>query len=233
MTPLLSVIIPTFKRTYSLEKLLDYLNAQENIFLEIIVVDQNEPEFFKGSLALKLAKVIHITQNTPNVSLARNTGFKMAKASYLLFLDDDLVPHPSFCFEGISVFFKFPLIKSFIPLVYSDTGEKSAYNGIKHKMIKYYPENSELFAITDAMSASVFFERSFFELTGGFDVHLFDFAKTSEDHEFFLRMKQRKLTLWFVPFVEIFHDEKIAGGCDLRTAGYWNTRKKCIRAIAL
>lgn len=232
MIPQLSVIIPTYKRSDSLEKLIDCLNEQKNVLLEIIIVDQNKAGFFTGSLALKLSKLIHLKQSCPNASLARNTGFKKANAPYILFLDDDLVPDTSFCFNGISVFLKFPLIKSFIPLVFSEEGKKLAYNNSKRKFLKYYPENHEIFSITDSMSAAVFFERTYFFLTGGFDVHLFDFAKTSEDHEFFLRMKRKKMLLWFVPFVEIFHDDKIAGGCELRTSGYWETRKKCIRAMA-
>lgn len=230
--PELSVIIPTYKRTDSLDQILDCLQKQEDIEIEIIVVDQNEPGFFDNKLILKLGKVIHIIQEVPNVSIARNTGFKRSTAPYILFLDDDLIPTPVFCRKGIDIFKNYSLIKSFIPLVYTHEGEASAFLSVKRKMVKYYPEQTLIFSVTDAISAAVFFERSYFELTGGFDVHLFDFAKTSEDQEFFLRMKQRGLSLWFVPFIEIYHDEKIAGGCDLRTYGYWETRKKCIKAIA-
>ena len=51
----------------------------------------------------------------------------------------------------------------------------------------------------------LFFLRvNIFELTGGFDIHLFAFAKASEDVELFLRMQQRKLVLWFVSFWKSF-----------------------------
>ena len=103
---------------------------------------------------------------------------------------------------------------------------------IPEKLIRFYQQDTSVFSITDSISAAVFFERSYFKLSGGFDVHLFEFAKSSEDMELFLRMIQRNMTLWFVPFVEIFHDEKVPGGCELRTADYWISRRKNVRAMA-
>jgi len=46
-------------------------------------------------------------------------------------------------------------------------------------------------------------------------------------------MLSKKLVLWFVPLVSVYHDEKVAGGCDLRTEDYWKTREKCMKAWAL
>lgn len=230
--PLLSVVIPTYKRTDSLERVLDLLKAQDNIVLEIIVVDQNKPGYFNEALNTKLNEVIHIVQHIPNVSLARNTGFKRSTAPYILFLDDDLIPEPNFCRKGLDIFKQYPLIKSFVPLVYSSEGKGFSFSDARKKLIKFYQHDILVFSITDAISAAVFFERSYFQATGGFDIHLFDFAKAAEDMELFLRMRQRSMTLWFVSFVEIFHDEKVPGGCELRTADYWISRRKNVRAMA-
>jgi glycosyltransferase involved in cell wall biosynthesis len=230
--PELSVIIPTYKRTDSLDQILDCLQKQEDIEIEIIVVDQNEPGFFDNKLILKLGKIIHIIQEVPNVSSARNTGFKRSTAPYILFLDDDLIPTPVFCRKGIDIFKNYSLIKSFIPLVYTHEGEATAFLSVKRKMIKYYPEQTLIFSVTDALSAAVFFERSYFQQTGGFDNYLFEFAKASEDMELFLRMQKMNMVLWFVQSLKIFHDENVTGGCELRTAGYWVTRKKNARGMA-
>jgi Predicted glycosyltransferases len=230
--PDLSVIIPTYKRDESLERLLERLQSQENIILEVIVVDQNKPGFFNEALNKRLEQVIHIRQESPNTSLARNTGFKISKASHILFLDDDLMPEPEFCRKALDVFKKYPSIQSFIPLVYSYEGKEIALSDAKRKMIKSVTPDKSIFTITDAMSAAVFFERSYFKMSGGFDTYLFEFAQSAEDIEFFLRMRMRNMRLWFIPFVEIFHDEKVAGGCELRTAGYWVSRRKNIRGMA-
>lgn len=231
MKPELSVIIPTYKRTDSLEKVLDCLYKQENILLEIIVVDQNEAGYITNFLGAKLQGANHIIQDSPNASLARNNGFKNSTCNYILFLDDDLQPEPDFCKNALDIFQAYPLIKSYVPLVYSQDGKKTAMADVKNKQINFYPYNKTIFSITDALSAAVFFERSYFKLSGGFDVHLFEFAKSSEDMELFLRMKNRGMTLWFVPFLQIFHDETVIGGCDLRNDNYWSSRRKNVRAL--
>lgn len=233
MSPQLSIIIPTYKRNYSLQRLLNSLIQQQNISLEIIVVDQNEPGYFSIELMDILSKVIYIHQENPNTSLARNAGFKKSSAEYILFLDDDLTPDYYFCSKGLKVFADFPLIKCFVPLVYSDKGKESALVLGGKKRIDSYPGNNAVFSVTDEVSAAVFFERYYFKLSGGFDTYLFDFARTSEDFELFSRMRKRNMILWFVPTLEIFHDEKVEGGCELRVADYWVSRRKNIRALAL
>ena len=230
--PQLSVVIPTYNRTDSLERILDFLKVQENIILEIIVVDQNKPGYFNETLNAKLDGVTRIIQHIPNVSMARNNGFKRSTAPYILFLDDDLIPEPNFCKKGLDIFNQYPLVKSFVPLVYSSEGKEFAFSDAWKKLIKFYQQDTSVFSITDSISAAVFFERSYFQSSGGFDIYLFDFAKAAEDMELFLRMIQRNMTLWFVPFVEIFHDEKVPGGCEFRTADYWISRRKNVRAMA-
>ncbi len=233
MTPDLSVIIPTYKRTDSLERLLDHLSAQQGATIEVIVVDQNSPGYFSGSLLQKLQKLVWVKQPVPNASVARNNGFASSTAPYVLFVDDDLVPQPGFCAEGLAIFESYKDIKCFVPLVYSHLGKDLALQSGKDKFTEEHASGAGIFGITETISACIFFERSYYQQSGGFDELLFEFAKTSEDQEFFLRMRNNGLKLWLVPSIEIFHDEKVGGGCELRTAGYWNTRTKCMRAIAL
>ena len=229
----LSVIIPTYKRTTSLRKLLEILLRQENIELEIVVVDQNSELYFDEDLSSILRRVKWLRQDKANVSHARNKGFLASSAPYLLFIDDDLIPESDFCSDGVKVFLDYPGIESFSPLVYNDEGEGAALSAAKRKFIKSYPGSEKIFSITDTISAAIFFKREAFERTGGFDHLLFEFARTAEDQEFFLRMLRKQMTLWFVPLVKIYHDEKIPGGCDLRSDDYWITREKCMRAWAL
>lgn len=230
--PSLSIIIPTYKRTDSLERLLDCLIHQDTDEIEIIIVDQNSENFFDSDLLAKLKKFIYVYQEYPNTSLARNNGFKFSKAPYILFLDDDLIPEKDFCTKGLSFFNDYPEIGAFVPLVYPDNAKEEWKLYGKQKTISVYPGQDKIFLITDYISAAVFFRRTYFELSGGFDIHLFAFAKASEDVELFLRMRQRKMALWYIPYIEILHDETTEGGCEMRTAGYWITRKKNARAMA-
>jgi GT2 family glycosyltransferase len=227
----LSIIIPTYKRKESLAKLLHALMTQKNISPEIIVVDQNPPGFLNESIP-EGSNVKHLILKSPNVSEARNRGFMHASGDIILFIDDDLLPGDEFCSKGMAVFNDYPGIGCFSPLVYNEEGKTLALRQAKSKFIRHFKNNPEIFSITDTISAAIFFRREYYERTGGFDPLLFEFAKTAEDQEFFLRMKKRKLELYYVPFIEIFHDETVPGGCDLRTMEYWVSREKCMRAWA-
>ena len=231
MSIILSIIIPTYKRKESLSKLLEILISQSEKRLQIIVVDQN-PKGYLDEIMSAFPAVEHVYQVNPNASLARNNGYQLSKGEYILFVDDDLLPTAQFCEEGVSIFEKYPLIAGFSPLVYNQEGKEIALQQAMQKKVDRFDGNHHFFRITDTISAALFFRKNYFEQTGGFDPYLFDFAKTAEDQEFFLRMRKNKLHFYFVPTVEIFHDENVAGGCELRTEDYWITRDKCIRSWA-
>ena len=95
--PLVSVIIPTFKRPDTLTRAVDSVLSQTYKNVEVIVVDDNNP----GSEGRKLTedvmkvyegneRVIYIKHpQNKNGSAARNTGAKASKGKYIAFLDDD------------------------------------------------------------------------------------------------------------------------------------------------
>jgi len=231
MTPGLSIIIPTYKRTDSLKKLLHALLVQKEVVPEIIVVDQNPSGYLQGILP-DAPGVRHLMLPAPNVSEARNKGFLASSGKIILFIDDDLLPEDDFCVKAMDVFRTYPEIGCFSPLVYSNEGQTAALQQAKARYVHPFDKTSGIFAITDTITAAILFRRDYFEQTGGFDPLLFEFAKAAEDQELFLRMRLREMTLYFVPFIEIFHDEAIPGGCDMRTVDYWVTREKCMRSWA-
>jgi GT2 family glycosyltransferase len=231
MTPDISVIIPTYKRKDSLRRLLEALLMQKEVALEIIVVDQNPAGYLEGVLPVA-PSVRHLLQPAANASDARNSGFLTSGAQVILFIDDDLVPTEDFCIKALGILRQHPGIGCFSPLVYNAEGQDLALKQAKVKFINPLDGSPGIFSIRDTISAALFFRRDYFEKTGGFDPMLFEFARTAEDQELFLRMLRKNLTLYFVPSIEIYHDENIPGGCDLRTADYWITREKCMKAWA-
>ncbi|MBS1659721.1 MAG: glycosyltransferase family 2 protein [Bacteroidetes bacterium] len=227
----LSIIIPTFRRTDSLGRLLEALSKQEGVTPEVIVVDQN-PEGFLDEVFLKAPFAKRLRLSKPNVSDARNKGFLQSSGKVVLFIDDDLIPEPGFCRQGLEVLDKYKQIDCFSPLVYNIEGKEAALQHAKRSYLQPLDAAAGIFAMTDTLSAALFFRREYYEQTGGFDPILFEFAKTAEDQELFLRMRSRNQTLYFVPSVEVFHDEGVPGGCDLRTVDYWITREKCMKSWA-
>lgn len=91
---LVSVVIPTYKRSETLENAIKSIQNQTYPNLEIIVVDDNAnfPEYREKNRELlrKYPEVI-LVENKKNLGggLARNEGIKIAKGKFIAFLDDD------------------------------------------------------------------------------------------------------------------------------------------------
>jgi GT2 family glycosyltransferase len=232
MNPVLSIVIPTYRRKESLQRLLRLLLEQKEISPEIIVVDQNPPGYLQEILSA-FPSIGHLILANPNASDARNRGFMASTGLQVLFIDDDLVPEADFCMKALDVFRQYPGISCFSPLVYNAEGRELALQqAASNRIASPGTDDPAIFHITDTISAAIFFRRAYFERTGGFDPLLFEFAKTAEDQEFFLRMRKKGMDVYFVPFLEIYHDEGVPGGCELRTVDYWVSREKCMKSWA-
>jgi GT2 family glycosyltransferase len=226
----LTVIVPTYKRTFSLKRLLLSLQKQTIApFLEVLVMDQNEKGFLEKEIGQEsLYNVRYIWLNQANASMARNIGGQLASSEYLLFIDDDLVPDEKFCEQGLNIFYENSFIECFSPWVKNDLASTFDNLNLKDRIIEKVTE--KLFVISETMSASIFFKRTSFLISGGFDVLLFSFAKTAEDQEFFLRLMTTNIKLYFTSGLHIYHDNEQAGGCELRVVDYWITREKCMKS---
>ena len=94
---LVSVIIPTYKRSVFLERAINSVLKQTYKPIEIIVVDDNDSNSYyrenTKQIMIKyenLKNVIYIQHNrNKNGSAARNTGIKASRGKYIAFLDDD------------------------------------------------------------------------------------------------------------------------------------------------
>lgn len=101
MTPLVSVVVPTFDRPVLLERLLRSLVAQDHANFEIVVVDDHSTE----STADVFARVLDQQQDarlrllrtdrTSGPGAARNLGWRAAEGTLIAFIDDDCVATPS------------------------------------------------------------------------------------------------------------------------------------------
>ena len=97
MKPLVSVIIPTYKRSKSLNRAIESVQNQTYPNIEIIVVDDNgkgteyqketEKSLEEYIITGRIKYIPHDINR--NGSAARNTGFEHSKGEYINFLDDD------------------------------------------------------------------------------------------------------------------------------------------------
>ncbi len=92
----LTIVITTYNRISLLRRLLDSLMDQTiaSEEFEIIVVDNNSTdgtvEWIKKSKLFEARKMQFVQEKTQGVSIARNSGLKLASGEYISFLDDDV-----------------------------------------------------------------------------------------------------------------------------------------------
>lgn len=95
--PFVSVIIPTYKRPDTLDRAIKSVLDQTYKNIEVIVVDDNNPDSEGRELTIEKMNEFASNENVKyikqpknmNGSVARNTGAKHSTAKYLAFLDDD------------------------------------------------------------------------------------------------------------------------------------------------
>ncbi len=92
MRPTVSVIVPTYQASQSLQTCLDSLLAQTLTDIEIVVVDDGStddtPDVLKA-YAQKDPRIVTIRQDNGGVSSARNTGLAKARGQWIAFVDSD------------------------------------------------------------------------------------------------------------------------------------------------
>jgi GT2 family glycosyltransferase len=133
MKPLISIIIPTYKRSKYLVKLVNNL-ITNNInfkYFEIIICDSDKQKInykliknIKCNYKNVQIKYLNLLEN--NHSKKRNIGIKRASSKFLIFLDDDCIPEKKF----ISKYFQ----------ILSKQKDKAIFCGSV-----IYPENSNRF----------------------------------------------------------------------------------------
>lgn len=195
MTKLVSIIIPTYKRSDSLLETIDSVLKQTYSAIEIIVVDDNGlGNEFQKATQCKLQnlidenKIIYIPHKVnKNGSSARNTGFRASRGEYVNFLDDDDILMP----EKIERQVKFLETQSSgIGATYCNSQLKfrTRFSGrikiintnyaAEGNLIREYLENEMHFN-----TSSLLFRRSVIEELHGFD----ESYRRHQDYELLLR----------------------------------------------
>lgn len=93
-TPLVSVVVATYRRDDSLRKALQSLTEQSYKQVEIIVVDENDDLNWNQTvreIVDSFQQNIILIENHPNLgsAQARNAGIQAATGAFITFLDDD------------------------------------------------------------------------------------------------------------------------------------------------
>jgi uncharacterized protein (TIGR00661 family) len=168
----LSIIIPTYNEEKYLPKLLYSIKEQEFKDYEIIVADAGSRDSTREIAASEGCKVIR--GGLP--AIGRNSGAKLAKGDYLLFLDSDVVLSAGYLESAVKEFEEKDLgiaITQIIPL-----SDKSVDKAL-HKFANFFMKRVESIKPHGAGCYGILTTKNLHEKVQGFDEGL-DFGEDSD-----------------------------------------------------
>lgn len=215
--PDITVVVPTFNRRPSLQKLLaslDALEVPESIHAEVVIVDngstdntqelltQNEGR--EGRFVFRTLK-----ENRQGKSSALNRGIASAQGKILIVVDDDVVVHPEWmikhweCHRDV----QFDVIQGRVLPGVDDQGNPADESRVREYNIPIVDYGKEICAIRGFTGTNVSFKREIFDKVGFFDPRLGPGAAGfSEDSEFSLRIKKVGFKIGYAPDAIVYHE---------------------------
>ncbi|MES2808156.1 MAG: glycosyltransferase family 2 protein [Bacteroidota bacterium] len=175
--PLVSVIIPTFKRSDYLIRAIESALNQSYKDIEVIIVDDNDGdnEFREATLRnvqLYIAnnKVIYLKHEVNRgAPAARNTGLQNAQGEYIAFLDDDDEWMPEKLDKQIKLFNTLGDDYGVVGCFWRIVNEFD--NKITTRKLKYRGDLSKIFALNHfAPTSMVVIKTSYLKQVNGFDI---------------------------------------------------------------
>lgn len=191
-----TLIIPTCNRPADLERCLRALAPQlEQHSCEVIVSDDSRDERTQALLASAFPWVKKTTGPRRGPGANRNAAARHATGEWLIFIDDDLIPAPSFLSAYFTAF------------------ETEKDKGVLHGHTVATPEQSSLLLEAPEVlgplqifpSCNFAIRRALYEKTEGFDVRYFP---AFEDMEYCARLQAQGEPCGFVPNALVHHPKR-------------------------
>jgi len=184
--PLVSVIIPTYNRAWTLEAAVDSVLAQEYPNVEILVVDDGSTDETPALLDRYGDTIRVLTIENGGVSRARNHGIAASTGEFIAFLDSDDSWLPGKLTEQVGFFEKNP------EALICQTEEIWIRNGKRVNPCKHHKKPSgDIFEASLHLClvspSAVMMRRSLFDTVGLFDESL----PACEDYDLWLRIACR------------------------------------------
>jgi amino acid adenylation domain-containing protein len=190
----LSVIIPSYNSAVFLPEAIESLLSQTYPVFEIIVVDDGSTDETK-EVCDRYPTVKYIYQNNQGAAIARNTGIRVSKGEYLLFLDSDDCLLPKAVEIGVNCINAHPEVGFvFGSYIFQSMNPDGSYS--TEEIYDNQPEVASYETLLAAkhkiQCACIVFRRVAIESVGGFNQNL----APMEDINFFLRIA-REFPIYF------------------------------------
>jgi GT2 family glycosyltransferase len=213
VTPQISVIMPTHNRAHLLEKTLVALTHQtvsSDCYELVLVADGCTDTTVDVVRQMELPyRLTFIEQPALGVSAARNRGVGQAKASLLLFLDDDKEATPGLIEAHLRAHEAEPgrVILGYYPIPAEVAGTAPLAVQTKNWWDRFFAElntPAHRFTFKDFCAGNVSLSTELFLSVQGFDETVID---SSEDYEFGARLLARGVRFQYVPKALSWHNE--------------------------
>ena len=193
---LFSVIIPTFNRRETLSHCLQHLAPKAQLIAsdqyEVIVTDDALAGTPQNTIEKEFPWARHLAGPQKGPASNRNNGAKAATGEWIVFLDDDCLPQPSFLSAYQEAAAKHPECLVFEGSTLSERPQ--------NRMDEEAPINEHGGYL---WSCNFMVKRSLFLEMGGF-CELYPYA-CMEDVDFREQLKERKIDFLFVPQASVIH----------------------------
>jgi GT2 family glycosyltransferase len=219
-----SVVIPTYRREAVLLDTIDsLLKMMDNAdgCLELFIVDQTERHDPATDRRLgawdQSGKIRWIRLDRPHITRSMNIGVQKAKGDIVLFLDDDIMPHPELINEHINAYGRHPDAWAVVGQVLQpwDKPQPVFYTPRGGRLTRYldFPFfSTDGMFVENVMAGNLSVRRGKFISLGGFDENFTPPIATRFETEFAKRLVARGGNIWFEPKASIRHLRASTGG---------------------
>lgn len=234
-SPLVSVIIPTYRREEVLRETLENVLQQDYPNYEVIVVDQtldHEPETTAYLDKLASSQKIRLFNVTwASLPGARNYAVRRANGAIMVFLDDDVVLPPGFLAAHVKNYLDRPEVGAVAGRVFdrmklADFGADLTIEELPPEAmdpgIAWYHidlvHTVKPQRVLTARGCNMSFRRELFEKHGLWFDERFRGSAVREESDFCLRIRKTGYQIWYDPEADLVHLGEETGGChDITT----------------
>ena len=180
--PLASIVIPCYNQAHFLPEAIESALSQTHRPIEVIVVDDGSPDN-AAEVVARYPQVRYLRQENRGLGGARNSGFRISKGEYILFLDADDRFMPDAAAAHLSCFAKHPEAGFVVGDIDNISLDGSYLGSPRFPLLEGSVYEDVLKVNHVANSIAVMWRRSVFEQLGGFRPS----CSPAEDIELLLR----------------------------------------------
>ncbi len=212
-----SIIIPTFNRARSLERLLASLYSLEfpgSFSVEVMIIDNGSSDETKSLLARHQEKARNLflrvlREERRGKASALNLGLSSSTGRILLVVDDDVVVHPHWLIRHLECYRStvFDAIQGRVLPGVDPQGRPVDPERIREYNIPIIDYGEEMREIRGLTGTNLSFKREVFEKVGFFDTRLGPGAAGfSEDTEYSMRIRKAGFKIGYTPHAVVYHE---------------------------